>query len=173
MAFPLLLRPTLRSPLALGLGFTAAFATHQAYALRRPLLCDSSPAARVQDTFRTYSDEARVPVFRHGRPNPAAYRQLSAGSILGMWGWMIGEWVERGTRGLLYGARVAWRSSCEHVLENAGTTVWATGFWGAGTESPRTPEHRKQALIVLVEVRGIERIKYIANEQNSAICKGN
>ena len=84
MSISLLVRPTLRSPLALGLGVTAVFATHQINSLRRPLLCDASPAARVQDTFRTYTAEAKVPVFKNGRPNPAAYRQISAGSIIGV-----------------------------------------------------------------------------------------
>lgn len=88
----------LRRPLAMsaiGLGITTAFAMHS-FHRSRPLLCDASPAARnLSNTFRTYSEDARVPIFRNGRPNPAAYRQLSAGSISGMsWNplpWPLGD----------------------------------------------------------------------------------
>lgn len=65
-------------PLTLGLGLTAAFAAHS-FHRSRPLLCESLAAS----SLRTYSDETKVPVFRNGRPNPAAYRQISAGSLLG------------------------------------------------------------------------------------------
>lgn len=37
----------------------------------------------VSESLRTYSTDAKVPVFKDGRPNPRAYKQLSAGSILG------------------------------------------------------------------------------------------
>ena len=37
----------------------------------------------VSESFKTYSRDAKVPVVRDGKPNPAAYRQVSAGSILG------------------------------------------------------------------------------------------
>ena len=78
----LLRRPGMTS-LSLGLGITTTFATYSFIALR-PLRCDASPTTRnVPDTFRAYSEEAKVPVFRNGRPNPAAYKQLSAGSICG------------------------------------------------------------------------------------------
>ena len=77
-ALLLLRRPGL-APLSLGLGI----ATYS-FTAPRPLRCDPSPKTRnVPDTFRVYSDEAKVPVFRNGRPNPAAYKQLSAGSICG------------------------------------------------------------------------------------------
>ena len=78
----LLRRPGLTS-LSLGLGVTTTFVTCPFTALR-PLRCDTSPTTHnVPDTFRAYSEEAKVPVFRNGRPNPAAYKQLSAGSICG------------------------------------------------------------------------------------------
>ena len=53
----------------------------------------------VSESFKTYSRDAKVPVLKDGRPNPQAYRQISAGSILGMWGLCLG--YERGeVRGL-------------------------------------------------------------------------
>lgn len=83
MASLLILRRPLLAPFSLGLGITTAFAAHSIYK-PRPLLCDASPAARnISDALHTYSHEAKVPVFRNGRPNPAAYKQLSAGSICG------------------------------------------------------------------------------------------
>ena len=51
----------------------------------RPLLCESA-AAQLSSTFNTYTKEAKVPVVRNGRPNPAAYKQISSGSILGTCG---------------------------------------------------------------------------------------
>ena len=80
-ALHLLRRPGL-APLSLGLGITTTFATYSINALR-PLRCDAPPTRNVPDAFRAYSEEAKVPVFRNGRPNPAAYKQLSAGSICG------------------------------------------------------------------------------------------
>ena len=86
MASFLLLRRPLFAPLSLGLGISAAFATHSVYTqIRRPLLCESaSPVA--SDAFRTYTRDAKVPVVKNGRANPAAYKQISSGSILGEWG---------------------------------------------------------------------------------------
>jgi len=83
MASLLILRRPLPAPFSLGLGITTAFAAHSIYK-PRPLLCDASPAARnISDAFHTYSHEAKVPVIRNGRPNPAAFKQLTAGSICG------------------------------------------------------------------------------------------
>lgn len=39
--------------------------------------------ATISDSFKTYSQDAKVPVFKDGRPNPQAYGQISAGSIAG------------------------------------------------------------------------------------------
>ena len=84
MTSTFLFRRPLSTPISIGLGITTAFATHSLYR-SRPLLCDASPTARnISENFRLYSEEAKVPVFRNGRPNPAAYKQLSAGSICGM-----------------------------------------------------------------------------------------
>lgn len=84
MASILLLRRPILSPLTLGLGLglTTLYAAHSLQ-LHRPqrLLCDSSPT--LAGSFRTYQQEAKVPVVRNGRPNPAAYKQISSGSILG------------------------------------------------------------------------------------------
>lgn len=44
----------------------------------------------VSESFKAYSRDARVPVFKNGRPNPQAYRQISAGSIVGMYGLCVG-----------------------------------------------------------------------------------
>lgn len=62
--------------------------------------------AAVSEGFGAYSRDAKVPVFKDGRPNPRAYRQISAGSIFGRWslcldmcvGWGGGEKVG-GSRG--------------------------------------------------------------------------
>ena len=85
MATVLLVRRPLLTPMSIiGLGITTAFASHP-FCRPRPLLCDASPAAsNLSSAYRTYSEDAKVPVFRNGRPNPAAYRQLSAGSVSGM-----------------------------------------------------------------------------------------
>lgn len=83
MASLLILRKPVLTPFSLGLGFTAAFTAHSLYK-PRPLLCEASPAAQsISSTLHTYSRDAKVPVFRNGRPNPNAYKQLSAGSICG------------------------------------------------------------------------------------------
>lgn len=37
------------------------------------------------------------------------------------------------------GVRFTRRNSSEYVLENAGTTVWAVGVWGAGPYRPHMP----------------------------------
>lgn len=88
MASPLLLprsRPVFS--LTLGLGFSSLYATQALYR-PKPLLCEAAgatPTATVSEGFRTYSRDAKVPVFKGGRPNPRAYGQISAGSIAGMW----------------------------------------------------------------------------------------
>ena len=83
MTILVLLRRPGFAPLSFGLGITTTFAAYSRTA-SRPLRCDASPMIRdVPDTFRSYSEEAKVPIFRNGRPNPAAYKQLSVGSICG------------------------------------------------------------------------------------------
>ncbi|KAA6412217.1 MAG: Heme peroxidase [Lasallia pustulata] len=83
----LLLRRPLLSPLTLGLGFglTTLYAAYSLQ-LHRPqrLLCDTSPT--LSGSFRTYQQDAKVPVVKNGRPNPAAYKQISSGSIIGLMG---------------------------------------------------------------------------------------
>lgn len=71
--------------LTLGLGLSSLYFTQDIYR-RRPLLCEASgasPTATVADSFKTYTRDAKVPVFKDGRPNPQAYRQISTGSIVG------------------------------------------------------------------------------------------
>lgn len=73
---------------SLGLGLSSLYATQAIYR-QKPLLCEASgatPMATVSESFKTYSRDAKVPVFRDGRPNPQAYRQISAGSIAGLLG---------------------------------------------------------------------------------------
>lgn len=83
MASLLLTRRPFLTPFTLTLGLSTAFAAH---AVGRPRLvyCDG-PVATVSDSVRTYSRDAKVPVVKGGRPNPAAYKQISSGSILGTW----------------------------------------------------------------------------------------
>ena len=73
--------------LTLGLGRSSLYATQALYR-QRPLICDAAPGATplttVSESLKTYSQDAKVPVFKNGRPNPKAYGQISAGSILGM-----------------------------------------------------------------------------------------
>ena len=75
----------LRRPLAIGLGLTSFCAT---YSLLQPsrqsrlLYCDSY-ATPLSSSLHSYSTNAQVPVVKKGRPNPAAYKQISSGSILG------------------------------------------------------------------------------------------
>ena len=71
--------------LTLGLGLSSLYATQALYR-QKPLLCEASgatPLTTVSESFKTYSQDAKVPVSKDGRSNPQAYRQISAGSILG------------------------------------------------------------------------------------------
>lgn len=71
--------------LTLGLGLSSVYATQTLYR-QKPLLCEASgakPMTTISDSFKTYSQDAKVPVFKDGRPNPQAYGQISAGSIAG------------------------------------------------------------------------------------------
>ena len=80
------------TPLALCLGFSTALVLARPLIQPRLAYCDSpSPIARpsspISESLHSYSHDAKVPVFLDGwRPNPAAYRQISAGSILGLAG---------------------------------------------------------------------------------------
>lgn len=74
--------------LTLGLGLSSLYAT-QALQRQKPLLCEAqgtTPVGSVSESFKTYSRDAKVPVFKNGRPNPRAYRQISSGSIVGLLG---------------------------------------------------------------------------------------
>ncbi|KAK7520919.1 uncharacterized protein IWZ02DRAFT_452233 [Phyllosticta citriasiana] len=82
MASPLhLLRP-----FALGACFVSAPILllrpwqHQ-QSLLRPLRCDSPPSIPV---LNEHTREARTPVWKDGRVNPAVWKQISSGSILGL-----------------------------------------------------------------------------------------
>ena len=84
MASSLLLLPRLTLPifpLALGLGISSF-----AFTRRRPLLCDAAgatPLTTASESFKTYTRDAKVPVWKDGRVNPEAIRQVSSGSVLG------------------------------------------------------------------------------------------
>ncbi len=73
-------------PFALGLGISSL-----TFSRRRPLLCDgATPLTTASESFnRTYTRDAKVPVWRDGRVNPGAYRQISSGSVLGGWGFFL------------------------------------------------------------------------------------
>lgn len=82
MAFLLLFRRPLLTPLSLGLGLSTAFVAHNFYTdARRPILCESP--SLESSTFRNYKQDAKVPIVKQGRANPAAFKQISSGSILG------------------------------------------------------------------------------------------
>ncbi|KAI9805106.1 MAG: hypothetical protein M1825_000940 [Sarcosagium campestre] len=86
MAFRLFTPFRLHSPLGLSLTFSTAFATKT---LLSPsplqlLHCDSSRGASSSTSDWSYKRTAQTPVFKDGRPNPMAYRQISSGSILGL-----------------------------------------------------------------------------------------
>lgn len=53
---------------------------------RRPLLLDSATASPLSSkdwSYSQYQRDAQVPVTKNGRMNPAVFKQISAGSILG------------------------------------------------------------------------------------------
>ena len=88
-------RPTLhyfsvRPIFAIGLGSAALLASQTVFnpQRRRVLLCEgnnafSNAGSRVAEGLDQYSKDAKVPVMKRGRMNPAAVRQISGGSILG------------------------------------------------------------------------------------------
>ena len=84
MATLLLLRRPFLSPLIITLGLSTAFAANTIYRPRL-LYADSDPSSMsgAFKSYRAYTDDAKVPVVKNGRPNPAAYKQISGGSILG------------------------------------------------------------------------------------------
>ncbi|KAN0103492.1 hypothetical protein V8E51_011805 [Hyaloscypha variabilis] len=77
----LLLRPLFR-PQALGLGLGLSIATCHALH-QRPLRLDSSPVGSGVFSSDSYGKNARTPVV-NGNLNPAAVRQISSGSIIGL-----------------------------------------------------------------------------------------
>ena len=84
--------------LTLGLGLSSLYATQSLYR-QKPLLCEAAgatPLTTVSESFKTYSRDAKVPVFKDGRPNPRAYGQISAGSILGMFASLLWSMCKTG-----------------------------------------------------------------------------
>lgn len=83
-----LLLPRLPLPLTalgLGLGISISVST-LAFSRRRPVLLDAAgatPLTTVSESFKGYTRDAKVPVWRGGRVNPGAIRQISGGSVLG------------------------------------------------------------------------------------------
>jgi hypothetical protein len=74
------------SPLSIGIGLSAAYATSRLL-LSRPrgsyrLACDNGTSSIGINEWPV-SREAQTPVLRKGRLNPGAVRQMSSGSILG------------------------------------------------------------------------------------------
>ena len=115
MAFSIL--PPLRrsflisSPLSLCLGASTILLASQTALLHpRIPLAHCEPASNSSSTtgsemFHTYTRDAKVPIFKNGRPNPAAYRQISAGSILGLVGGVAVSYFSK-TLAMLFGLAV-------------------------------------------------------------------
>jgi len=141
----------LRRPLAIGLGLTSFCTT---YALLQPsrqsrlLYCDSY-ATPLSSSLHSYSTNAQVPVVKKGRPNPAAYKQISSGSILGtlpFWslreadrsaagmGWIGGTDIICDATLRLLRCRFGRRSGGVDILENAGLPPRPAGVWRAGRD---------------------------------------
>ncbi|KAE9374890.1 hypothetical protein N431DRAFT_336514 [Stipitochalara longipes BDJ] len=79
----LLLRPLFR-PQALGLGLGLSIATYHALH-QRPLRLDSGlVSGSGVFSADSYGRNARTPVVKGGNLNPAAVRQISSGSIIGL-----------------------------------------------------------------------------------------
>lgn len=80
------------TPLSLCLGFSTALLLSQPILRPRLAYCESSspyarPSSPVSGSPHSYTRDAKVPIFLEGgRLNPAAYRQISVGSILGLVG---------------------------------------------------------------------------------------
>jgi len=90
--------------MGLGLGLTTAYAAHS---FLRPspsqyLYCDGSPSPVASSKDWSYSHNANTPVVANGRPNPAAYKQISSGSILGLLGGLAVSTFSR-TLAILFG----------------------------------------------------------------------
>ena len=99
------------TPLSLCLGFSTALILSQPLLRPRLAYCDSlSPIARpsspISESLHDYTRDAKVPIFLDGwRPNPAAYRQISAGSILGLVGGVAVSMFSR-TLAIVFGLAV-------------------------------------------------------------------
>ena len=80
-----LLRPLFR-PQALGLGLGLSMVTYHALH-QRPMRLDSSPVSGSSGVFSadTYGRNAKTPVVQGGHLNPRAVRQISSGSVVGMY----------------------------------------------------------------------------------------
>ena len=81
-----LLLPCRRPILSLvGVGLTSIYSSKAIYR-QVPLRCDApgaTPMTTVSESLKTYSEDAKVPIIKDGRLNPDAYKQISAGSMLG------------------------------------------------------------------------------------------
>lgn len=159
----------------IGLGISSLFATQALYR-QRPLLCEgpgATPMNTVSESFKTYSRDAKVPIFKDGRPNPAAYRQLSAGSIIGMCdnlALQVRMMLHEGRT--LTACRTAGRSGCEYIFEDAGAFVWDLACWRPGKMSGLNENERMPGLSVHI-VPGFERIQHYSNFKDTKVCEGN
>ena len=163
------------TPFTLCVGASTILLASQTASLRPRLAlayCDSPstttrPTASVSETFQTYTRDAKVPIFANGRPNPAAYRQISAGSILGLVGGVAVSYFSK-TLALLVGmmvfgvqvsllcAFVCKDSECVRVCIYEWT-IWLTN--GDLRCRPRA-------------VSGESRDQCCADYQATAICQG-
>ena len=77
----------IRTPLlAVSFGLTATVCLRQQLGFARPLRLDSAASGlprSITSSFSTYGPATDAPLFKNGRLNPKAVKQVSTGSILG------------------------------------------------------------------------------------------
>ena len=108
MAFLLRSSRPLFNPFSLSLGLGTALLASQSIFRSRLAYCEAAgatPLTTASESLKSYSRDAKVPIFRDGRPNPAAYRQLSAGSIMGLVGGVAVSMFSK-TLALLFGLAI-------------------------------------------------------------------
>lgn len=145
-------RPGLTSfTLSLGLGTT--FFAQQNLWRQGPLLCDSAPGATpattLSESLQAYQHDAKVPVFQNGRPNPRAYSQISAGSMLGVLG------------------GVAVSSFSKTLATTIGLAIFLIQVW-----PPARQLSDQETRADDIAVYGVQRLQCYSNIKNTALCQG-
>lgn len=138
MASRILMSPfTHRLPLIAGLGISTAVlfpSLLSPYRTRSLHYLDSAVSASSPKdwSFSQYTNEARTPVVKqNGKMNPRAIRQISAGSILGMWNVMVPRCI--GLVDIDQHRRCNRWTGCRCFFETARATHWSFGSWTPGT----------------------------------------